>query len=208
MQKFAVVFIALVAIFATVVPAVLAAPNQPKRETNAQRFARGLAPLKPSRRNSALRPRVSQSLAPTVYRIQICGQYYLQNTANGLAAGVQPDSADLHVIYSPDTNSIQFTDQTFSGGSFFGVDTNTVTMRQGEYITIRLTNVANDNLDSEYQIWSLGPDNQLIPTYTNPDGTTVQPYIMSFINYGLYLAGNKEDDDDDISALCDLYLVQ
>ncbi len=57
MQKFAVALIALVAIFATVVPTVLATPglSEMKRETNAQRFARGMAPLAPTRRHSARR---------------------------------------------------------------------------------------------------------------------------------------------------------
>jgi len=54
MQKFAVALIALVAIFATVVPTVLATPglSEMKRETNAQRFARGIAPLAPTRCHS------------------------------------------------------------------------------------------------------------------------------------------------------------
>ncbi len=66
MQKFAVALIALVAIFATVVPTVLAAPglSQLKRETNARRFARGLAPLPPTRRGGAMRPRTSPVPAP------------------------------------------------------------------------------------------------------------------------------------------------
>ena len=61
MQRFAVILFALVAVFAIIVPSSAKALSQVKRETNADRFARGLPPLAPSRRSTAKRTQHSQT---------------------------------------------------------------------------------------------------------------------------------------------------
>jgi Zn-dependent protease with chaperone function len=60
MQRFAVVLFALIALFAIGGPSSVNALSQ-KRETNADRFARGLNPLAPARRATAKRSQSSQT---------------------------------------------------------------------------------------------------------------------------------------------------
>ena len=64
MQGFAVILFALVALFAIVVPSSASTLSHVKRETNADRFARGLPPLPPTRRATAKRQQNSQPSVP------------------------------------------------------------------------------------------------------------------------------------------------
>jgi hypothetical protein len=79
MQRFTVVFFAFVALFAIVVPSSANALSHLKRDTNAERFARGLPPHAPSRRSTAKRHQNSQVSVPyalnivvTPYNIILC----------------------------------------------------------------------------------------------------------------------------------------
>lgn len=74
MQRFAVILFALVALFAVVVPSSASIHSQVKRETNSDRFARGLPPLPPSRRETAKRTHNSQVSVP--YALNIVATYY------------------------------------------------------------------------------------------------------------------------------------
>jgi hypothetical protein len=64
MQRFAIVLLAFVALFAIFAPSSVNALSHVKRETNADRFARGLPPLAPSRRSTAKRHHNSQVSVP------------------------------------------------------------------------------------------------------------------------------------------------
>ena len=71
MQRFTVVLFALVALFAIVVPSSANTLPQVKRETNADRFARHLPPLPPTRRATAKRQRPSQTPVLCVLNIVV-----------------------------------------------------------------------------------------------------------------------------------------
>lgn len=71
MQRFAVILFAFVALFAIVVPSSVNALSHVKRDTNADRFARGLTPRAPSRRSTAKRTQHSQVSVPYVVNIVV-----------------------------------------------------------------------------------------------------------------------------------------
>ena len=74
MQRFSVILFALVTLFAIVVPSSAGSLSHVNRNTNAERFARGLPPLPPTRRSTAKRHQHSQGSVP--YALNIVVAYY------------------------------------------------------------------------------------------------------------------------------------
>jgi hypothetical protein len=187
MQRYAVVLFALVALFGIVVPSSASTLSHLKRETNADRFARGLPPLPPTRRATAKRQQNSQPSVPTTGRIQVrdlngYSHGYVQNGPsgpNGINLGDNPDYSDLNVIFNPVEQSIFCLDSDFDGvgGSYFGVPTTTQILSADSPDYVLLTNVAMGNVADEADIWSINPAGQLGAVWVNIDASTV---VVSF----------------------------
>jgi len=196
MQRFAVVLFALVALFATVVPSSAGVLSHVKRETNADRFARGLPPLPPTRRASAKRSQVSQGSVPRTGRIEVRNHGpqggnphlgYVQNGPvgpTGVNPGNNPAYSDLYVTFDPVEHTIQCLDSQFNDGNpgtFFGglVTSNILSATSSAYVL--LTNVALGNVADEADIWSIDPNGLLSAVWENVDSSTV---TVSFAYYG------------------------
>ncbi|KAI9440890.1 hypothetical protein H4582DRAFT_1503589 [Lactarius indigo] len=188
MQRFVFLLLAAsVALLATVVPVEAAILG--KRETNAQRFARGLPPLPPVKRSpteTAKRRQVSQQpSSPTTGRLevrQIDGGAVLGHVSNdpnrgpiGLNLNADPNPAysDLTVEFSGSdllSQDPDFNDPYYIGGS--GTDI----LSPQNTNTIQFINV-HAGPDSE--IWSLDTiSGALNATWTNTDATKVQPTLI------------------------------
>lgn len=180
MQRFAVVLFAFVALFAIFVPSSVNALSHVKRETNADRFARGLTPLPPSRRSTAKRQQTSQVSVPRSGRIQVRGHGsdqsigYLQNAPSG-PGGINPgNNPDLSVQYNPNDNSITCVDSQFNqGGSYLGGLTGSQNLNAGSPFYVPLTNGDNNNPNFEPCIWTVDKTGQLSAQWKNGDGSTV-----------------------------------
>jgi len=186
MQRFAVVLFALVALFATVVPSSASSLLHVKRETNADRFARGLPPLPPTRRETAKRQQNSQQpSAPTTGRIQVRDNGsgsplgYVQNGQSGPhGIDINPGFTDLYVTFNSVQNTIFFQDQQFIGGSFFGALDPGNIINAASTLALPLTNVYLGNVIEEADIWWIDQTTgELTAYWTNPDSTTSLVYF-------------------------------
>jgi len=190
MQRFAIVLFALVALFATVVPSSASSLLHVKRETNADRFARGLPPLPPTRRATAKRQQNSQQpSAPTTGRIQVrdngSGSQggsplgYVQNGQSGPhGLDINPGFSDLYVTFSSVQNSILCLDQQFNGGSYFGALAPGDIINAASTVALPLTNVYLGNVADEADIWWIDQTTgELTAYWTNPDSTTSLVYF-------------------------------
>jgi hypothetical protein len=77
MKKFFVALFSVVSLLAVIVPSSASAIKHPERETNAQRFARGLPPNPPTRRSTAFARRQSPT-PPCVHLLFLlvpCGAF-------------------------------------------------------------------------------------------------------------------------------------
>ncbi|KAH8995124.1 hypothetical protein EDB86DRAFT_3077922 [Lactarius hatsudake] len=186
MQRFVFLLLAAsVVLFATVVPveAVLLG----KRETNAQRFARGLPPLPPGVvRIAAERRQVSPPpVSPTTGRLEVRkadGGALLGYVANdptrgpvGLNLNNDPNPAytDLDVTFSGSdlvSKNAAFKKPYYIGGS------GKKTLSPQNTNTIQFINV---HAGPHAAIWSLDTTTgALNATWTNPDGTQVKPTLI------------------------------
>lgn len=184
MQRFTIVLFALVALFATVVPSSSAsALSHVKRETNAARFARGLPPLPPTRRETARRHEKSQASVPRSGRVQVRdhdhgnSHGYIQNGPSGphgINHGGDPDYSDLTVIYNSVQNSIFCLGAHFSGNGFYlGAAVSTEILSIHSTAHVSLINVEIGITTAEAGIWTIGPDGKLTAVWVNIDGSTV-----------------------------------
>lgn len=181
MQRFAVVLFALVALFA-IVPSSASALSQVKRETNADRFARGLPPMPPTRRSTAKRQQ--NSPVPRSGRIQVRDpgngnpHGYIQNGPSG-PGGVHhndnSDYTDLNVIYNPAEKSIYCLGAHFSGkGLYLGAPDSSDLL--GDYSTafVIITNVEKDISTAQAGIWTIDTvTGKLTAIWLNYDGSIV-----------------------------------
>jgi hypothetical protein len=177
MQRFAIVLLAFVALFAIFAPSSVNALSHVKRETNADRFARGLPPLAPSRRSTAKRHHNSQVSVPHSGRLQVRdhgnGQSlgYLQNAPSGPGGINTGNNPDLSVQYNPKDHSITCVGSQFSqGGSYLGGPTSSQSLNPGSPVSVPLTNVDNSNSDSSC-IWTADKTGKLTAEWKNSDGS-------------------------------------
>ncbi|KAH9172567.1 hypothetical protein EDB89DRAFT_1964934 [Lactarius sanguifluus] len=160
-----------------------------KRETNGQRFARGLPPLLPIRRSptdTARRRQVSPPPGPTVVgRLEV--RHATDNTRLGYVAndasygpiGLNLDTAhnpaipDLIVQFSGSTLVAQ--DPEFDAPYYIG-GYGTLPLSPQTLNTIEFINV---DTGPDAAIWSLNiTSGALNATWTNPDKSTVQPTLI------------------------------
>lgn len=177
MQRFTVVFFAFVALFAIVVPSSANALSHLKRDTNAERFARGLPPHAPSRRSTAKRHQNSQVSVPQSGRLQVRNHGnghslgYLQNVPSGPGGINSGNNPDLSVRYNPGDHSITCVGSQFSqGGSYLGGPTSSQGLNSGSPVSVPLTNVDNSNSDSAC-IWTVDKLGKLTVQWKNSDGS-------------------------------------
>ncbi|KAF8259376.1 hypothetical protein EI94DRAFT_1029270 [Lactarius quietus] len=203
MQRFTVVLFALVAVFAIVFPSSANALSHVKRETNAERFARGLTPLKPSTRSTAKRYQNSQVSVPgRTGRIQARDHGnghsygYLQNGPSGpyvggINHGNNPHYSDLSVQYNPGDHSL-FCDA--SQGFYLGAPASSQNLGPSSTNHVTLTGVNAGNTKDEVHIWSVDASGKLTCTWENSDGSTV-PVNCAYhdASNSLYLVGDIDD---------------
>jgi len=176
MQRFAIVLFALVALFA-IVPSSVNALSHVKRDTNANRFARGLPPRTPSRRSTAKRHQNSQVSVPRSGRIQVRDHGnksvgYLQNAASG-PGGINSGGNDLSVQYNSKDHTITCTDSQFTqGGSYFGGFASQ-SLKPGSPSSVPLTNGDNGSQDSPSCLWTVESSGRLSAKWENSDGSSV-----------------------------------
>jgi len=176
MQRFAVILFAFVALFAIVVPSSVNALSHVKRDTNADRFARGLTPRAPSRRSTAKRTQHSQVSVPRSGRIQCRGSNgqslgYLHNAPSGPGGINSGNNPDLSVTYSPSDHSITCVGSQFSqGGSYLGGSAGD--LNAGSPTSVPLTNGGNDDKTFQSPAWSVGSDGKISGQWKNGDGST------------------------------------
>ncbi|KAH9055750.1 hypothetical protein EDB87DRAFT_1687836 [Lactarius vividus] len=188
MQRFVFLLLAAsVALLATVVPVEAALLG--KRETNAQRFARGLPPLPPARRSpteTAERRQVSQPpTSPVTGRLEVRqadGVAVLGHVANDPTRGpvglnLNADSnqayADLDVTFS-DSNLLS-QDPAFKSPYYIG-GSGKKSLSPKNTNTIQFINV---HAGPDAAIWSLDTKSgALNATWTNPDRTQVTPTLI------------------------------
>ncbi|KAI9440896.1 hypothetical protein H4582DRAFT_1939909 [Lactarius indigo] len=181
MQKFAVVLFALVALFA-IVPSPASALSQVKRETNADRFARGLPPLAPTRRSSAKRHQNSQ--VPRSGRIQVRdhgngnSHGFIQNGPtgpHGVNHGDNSDYSDLNVIYNPAEKSIYCLGPRFTGNGFYlGAPDSSSILGDHSTAYVTITNVEIGVTTAQAGIWIIDAvTGELTAIWVNHDGSTV-----------------------------------
>ncbi|KAH8989450.1 hypothetical protein EDB92DRAFT_1947404 [Lactarius akahatsu] len=188
MQRFVFLFLAAsVVLLATVVPVEAAFLG--KRETNSQRFARGLPPLPPVRRSpteSAMRRQVSPPpVSSTTGRLEVRqadGGAVLGYVANDPSRG--PVGLNLNTDLNPAYTDL---DVTFSGSDLLsqdpafetpyyigGLGKNALSPQNTN--TIKFINV---HAGPYAAIWSLDTTSgALNATWTNPDGTEVKPTLI------------------------------
>jgi len=181
MQRFAVVLFALVAVFAIGVPSSAKALAQVKRETNADRFARGLPPLTPSRRSTAKRTQHSHASVSHSCYIQVrdhgSGQTfgYLQNGPTGpggINTGNNPDHTDLFARYNSAEKSIFCLGSHFSqGGSYLGALIGPLSADSTNYVPITNGDIGNPNYEAA--IWSIDQSGKLSALYKSAGGSIV-----------------------------------
>jgi hypothetical protein len=199
MQRFAVVLFALVALFVIIAPSSASTLSHVKRETNADRFARGLPPLPPTRRATAKRQQNSQPAVPSTGRIQVRDHNgngkslgYVQNGPSGphgVNLGTDPDYSDLYVIFNPVEHRIscQYSDFDGNGGSYFGAPATSEVLSVASTVYVLLTNVDIGNEADEADIWSIDPAGQLTAVWENADSSTV-PVSFAYNDYTNALA--------------------
>ncbi|KAH9043984.1 hypothetical protein EDB84DRAFT_1559128 [Lactarius hengduanensis] len=202
MQRFAVVLFALVALFA-IVPSSASALSRVKRETNADRFARGLPPMPPTRRSTAKRQQ--NSPVPRSGRIQVRDpgngnpHGYIQNGPSG-PGGVNrndnSDYTDLNVIYNSAEKSIYCLGAHFSGNGLYlgALDSSDLLGDQSTAIVI-LTNVEKDTPTAQASFWTADTvTGELTAIWPNYDGSFV---TVSFVyhqgNNVIALVGDYND---------------
>ncbi|KAI9440893.1 hypothetical protein H4582DRAFT_1939900 [Lactarius indigo] len=190
MQRFAFLLLAAsVALLAIVIPAEAALLG--KRETNAQRFARGLPPLPPARRSpteTAKRRQVSQPpSSSTTGRLEV--RWAVDGTVLGhvsndpirgpiglnVVSGPNPATGDLIVEFSGSSLLAQgplFAAPYYIGG--YGPDL----LSPQNTNAIQFFNV---DIGPNAEIWSLDTTSgALNATWTNPDNTKVQPTLIFY----------------------------
>jgi len=223
MQRFAVILFALVALFAVVVPSSASILSQVKRETNGDRFARGLPPLPPSRRETAKRTQNSHPSVPQTGRIQVRdhgnGQSlgYVQNGPtgpHGINLGTDPECRDLNVFYNPWEKTIfglgAVFGKTGTGGSYFGGLVTPEILSGSSLAYVPLQNVDISKATDEADIWSIGPDGQLIALWTNIDSSIITVgYVYNSVTNQLYLVGDAAGFVSAFSSwdIVDLFLI-
>jgi len=203
MQRFAVVLFALVALFAIVVPSA-SAHSPMKRETNADRFARGLPPLAPSRRETAKRQQNSQASVPRSGRIQVRDDRngnsygYVQNGPTG-PGGVNPGNdlayTNLFVVYDTIQKSVLCLDSQFSGiGLYFGAAVIADILGADSIVYVVLTNVEIGIETAEAGIWNYNEvTGELTAVWENIDGSTVVvSCAYNVVENTLVLVGNRD----------------
>ncbi|KAI0249657.1 hypothetical protein BJV78DRAFT_1155620 [Lactifluus subvellereus] len=161
MQRLTIALFTLLAVFAHLVPVASArAIELAKRETNADRFARGLPPLPPTRRDTAKRGSPSRvSLAAAAVqksqtgRIQIRDAHsgyaygYLENSPYG-PHGVNHGHSDMWVTYDYNRKSLHCKSPAFhDGGDYLGGVIPDYNLGQGYSYYVPLTNVEYDDYD-------------------------------------------------------------
>ncbi|KAH9014440.1 hypothetical protein EDB85DRAFT_2157406 [Lactarius pseudohatsudake] len=210
MQRFAVVLFALVALFA-IVPSSASALSQVKRETNADRFARGLPPMPPTRRSTAKRQQ--NSPVPRSGRIQVRDpgtgnpHGYMQNGPSG-PGGVNrddnPDYTDLNVIYNPAEKSIYCLGAHFSGdGSYLGA----LDSSDQSTAFVILTNVDKDISTAQARIWTIDTvTGKLTAILLNYDGSFVT--VSCVYHQGKNVLALVGDSNDYLSKNPDWQLVE
>jgi len=196
MQKFVFLFIAAFAALLGLVSPVqgLAAV---RRETNAERFARGMPPLPPrfsTRTLTALRRRPSHGVQlPETYSGRIEVRSAADDSVIGFVANVpgsdafglynldHPDNHDLHVEYSD--SSLRITDDGFDGSPYIGGNGSDDLIHDSS-ATVSCSNVP---LGQSATIWNLDNDTRelTILSWINSDGSSVQPDIV-------YLPGQNQ----------------
>jgi len=215
MQRFAVVLFAFVAVFAIIFPSPANALSHVKRETNADRFARGLTPLKPTRRSTAKRHHNSQISVPgRTGRIQArdhengqsCG--YLQNGSSGPGSiTMKGTNPDLSLQYNPGDNSL-FCDA--SQGFYLGAPSSSQSLGSGSINHVTLTGVNPGNPKDQVHIWSMDGSGKLTCNWKNSDGSTV-PVSCAYndASNAMYLVGDIDDfcDKNPGFKSVDLYMV-
>jgi len=184
MQKYAFVFLAVVAALLAFVPLVEGVAVG-KRVTNAQRFARGMTPLPPAKRTKtqgARDPNPSKKTRSTLLqsdlgRIKVqCATTgallgYVNNPSTGGSFGINdaltPADDDLFVEFSG--ASLLVTNPNFPAPFYIG-GSGSAQLEPNDATTIQFTNV---RAGSTAAIWSLDPSTgALTATWTNPDGST------------------------------------
>ncbi|KAH8989449.1 hypothetical protein EDB92DRAFT_1947403 [Lactarius akahatsu] len=218
MQRFAVVLFALVALFA-IVPSSASALSRVKRETNADRFARGLPPMPPTRRSTAKRQQ--NSPVPRSGRIQVRDpgngnpHGYIHNGPSG-PGGVNrnnnPDYTDLNVIYNPAEKSIYCLGAHFSGnGLYLGAPDSSDLLGDHSTAFVVVTNVEKDISTAQTGIWTIDTvTGKLTAIWVNYDGSIVT--VSSVYHRGNNVLALVGDPDDFISQnhgwqLVDLIII-
>jgi len=217
MQRFAVVLFALVALFAIGSPSSVNALSQMKRETNADRFARGLTPLPPSRRATAKRSQNSQASVNRSGRVQVRdhgnGQSrgYLQPGPNGIGLDNNPQDSDFSVRYNSHDKSLFCLGSHFKqGGHYLGGAVTPHILNAGSTYYVPLTNVDAGNPDYETAIWTIDNTGKLTANWENVDNTNV-PVSCAFndAENSIVLVGDINDfcDQNPDYKPVDLYIV-
>ncbi|KAI0259404.1 hypothetical protein BC834DRAFT_906271 [Gloeopeniophorella convolvens] len=193
MQRFAcVLLVASAVLLGLVVPS--GAASLQRRETNAQRFARGLPPLPPIRRTSTDTAKRSQASPqvqtgkpqpPPSGRLEVrwavngsVAGYIANNaTAGPIGLNLNPDpnqlpDCDLHVEYSD--SSLVALDAKFPAPFYVGGN-GTLPLAAGSPNTIEFINVEAGPWAAVWALdWNTGVLNA---TWTNPDGSKDQPSL-------------------------------
>ncbi|KAH9074979.1 hypothetical protein EDB83DRAFT_2312445 [Lactarius deliciosus] len=205
MQRFAVVLFALVALFA-IVPSSASALSQVKRETNADRFARGLPPMPPTRRSTAKRQQ--NSPVPRSGRIQVRDpgngnpHGYIKNGRSG-PGGVNhndhPDDSDLSVIFDPAEKTIYCLGSHFSeDGPYLGALDHSEFLGGHSTASVIITNVNIGISTAQAGIWTIDRVTGILTAiWRNHDGTIAT--VSCVYHPGSNVLALVGDPDDFIS---------
>jgi len=189
-----------------------------RRETNAERFVRGMPPLPPrfgTRTLTAQRRKPSHSVEQPDSetwsgRIEVRAADddsvigYVVKAPDGGALELDnpdyPGHKDLHVEYSD--SSLKITDDGFDGSPYIGGDGHDI-LKHGSSATISCANVPSGQSAT---IWDFDVDTQelYILSWTNEDGSSVQPDIVYHRDQNrLVFAGDADElpDSEDPSKV-------
>jgi len=190
MHRLAVFALTFFVLFTSALPPSLA---YVRRETNADRFRRGLSPLPPVRRGAAYPPQPSSKPPPTVSGTLVIRDLsglhvlgYVQNAASrspiiGVSPANSPDSARLQATFSGSEYTVEATNALFPAPYYLGT-TFPSPNAPGEAPPeeLEFTNVGDI---AGAKVWSYQPSTgELTIALPKPNGGTV-PAVFAWDTY-------------------------
>jgi len=195
MQKLILTLFSVVVLLGLVLPSSAAVIGR-KRETNAQRLARGLPPNPPTRRLTApvrrasSTPLTDQCLEVRTLDGTVLGCVDNGGASHGISVG---DKRNWPLTYTPSTMTLN------NGAQFLGAhDTPAVVLGPALPTSVFLQKVSDSDTNAEDNLWSVDPNTlEVTATWTNPGNVPVSAQICNDgpqggSNGSILLSGNCE----------------